>query len=199
MSKNVKKVMVFVMLVSVLSVIVFPVFSAVVSYVLNVPNYQIKVDGNVYTNTELPILNMSGRTYIPLKSVGDLLGANIAWNEKDFAVEITKNTPKPTQTSDGLNIVYQYNNQPMVWFDDIQEKYLDRPNSSGNIYSIKSHNINLAAEKGVMQDLTLWKNINGAETYILGCIPYILTTDGEYEICIPIWYYEETLLPILKN
>lgn len=58
------------------------------TYALTDTTYPILVNGSAYVNTEQPVMNYQGTTYVPLKAVGELLGANVIWNEINRRVEI---------------------------------------------------------------------------------------------------------------
>ena len=64
-----------------------PVFAAS-QYILTQAQYKIVVNGVKYTDTENPILNYNGTTYVPLRAVGKLLGNEPRWNEEKRQVEI---------------------------------------------------------------------------------------------------------------
>ncbi len=63
--------------------------STVKQYVLVPTTYPIVVNGNLYAETDLPIMNYEGNTYIPLRATGELLGASVHWNEHLRRAEIT--------------------------------------------------------------------------------------------------------------
>ena len=50
--------------------------------------HKIVVNGVEYTDTEYPILNYNGTTYVPLRAVGKLLGNEPRWNEEKRQVEL---------------------------------------------------------------------------------------------------------------
>lgn len=60
-----------------------------ISAVIN-KNITLKVDGKPVITTN-PILNYDGKTYVYVKEVGQLVGANVTWNGNDKSVEITSN------------------------------------------------------------------------------------------------------------
>lgn len=57
-------------------------------YILTKVQYPLLVNGFEYKNAELPVLNYDGNTYVPLKAVGDVLGAEVTWNQGLKRVEI---------------------------------------------------------------------------------------------------------------
>jgi hypothetical protein len=61
------------------------------TYTLTEATYPIEVNGAAYVDAELPILNYKGNTYVPLRSVGDLLGASVAWDDVQRRVVIQTN------------------------------------------------------------------------------------------------------------
>lgn len=71
------------------SITSMPTFANTVkSYLLTKVSYPIIVNGEEYSDEELPVLNYQGSTYIPLRAVGDLLGSNVEWNGELGRVEI---------------------------------------------------------------------------------------------------------------
>lgn len=61
------------------------------TYTLTEATYPVEVNGAAYVDSELPILNYKGNTYVPLRSVGDLLGASVAWDDVQRRVVIQSN------------------------------------------------------------------------------------------------------------
>lgn len=66
-----------------------PIMAKTGDYLLKKVTYPIYVGGEVYNDKTLPVLNYEGRTYIPLRSVGDTLGAKVKWNQAEGRVEIS--------------------------------------------------------------------------------------------------------------
>ena len=62
--------------------------SAVQSYVLTKAEYPVVVNGSPVGGSALPILNYDGHTYIPMRAVGEILGAQVAWNDARKRAEI---------------------------------------------------------------------------------------------------------------
>jgi len=66
-------------------------------YVLTDAAYPVYVNGNAYESKELPLMNYEGYTYIPMRAVGDVLGAEVNWNDELKRAEITYGGEKPQQ------------------------------------------------------------------------------------------------------
>lgn len=65
-------------------------------YMLSDANYPVYVNNGVYLSEELPIMNYEGYTYIPMRAVGEVLGATVVWNDALHRAEITYGDPDPT-------------------------------------------------------------------------------------------------------
>lgn len=63
--------------------------NTVKQYILVEPSYPVYVNDVPYESVDLPILNYEGHTYIPMKAVGDMLGASVEWNEEHHRAEIS--------------------------------------------------------------------------------------------------------------
>lgn len=67
-----------------------PTFAVTVKqYLLVKAEYPVYVNRQAYTSGEQPILNYQGSTYVPMRSVGDILGADVQWNSELKRSEIT--------------------------------------------------------------------------------------------------------------
>jgi hypothetical protein len=73
------------------------VASSVQQYVLTKAAYPIVVNGSELNNPELPVLNYEGNTYIPMRAVGEVLGAEVSWNEALKRAEIRYGEGTPAQ------------------------------------------------------------------------------------------------------
>ncbi|MEY9095484.1 stalk domain-containing protein [Paenibacillus sp. RC84] len=74
----------------------------VIDYLLQAATYPVTVDGQTYSSPDLPLLNYEGSTYVPLKSLGDLLGASVTWNDSLKQAEIHKT--KPSAAKEDLSV-----------------------------------------------------------------------------------------------
>ncbi|RED51755.1 Gmad2 immunoglobulin-like domain-containing protein [Cohnella lupini] len=82
-----------------------PSMAAVVKqYALTEVGYPIEVNGTSYVNSQLPILNYQSNTYIPLRAVGNLLGANVNWNSVLKRVEIRNGEEQSAQNNAFRNV-----------------------------------------------------------------------------------------------
>ena len=61
-------------------------------YILVDAKYPIVVEDDIYEG-DLPILNYEGYTYVPLRTMSELLSVNIFWNETLKRVEISHGNP----------------------------------------------------------------------------------------------------------
>lgn len=68
-------------------------------YVLVDPAYPVYVNGAEYKSADLPIMNYEGSTYIPMRAVGDILGAHVTWNDVDKRAEITYGSENPQENT----------------------------------------------------------------------------------------------------
>ena len=83
-----------------------PIYSfanSLAQYFLVDARYPILVDENVYQG-DLPILNYEGYTYVPLRTMSELLNVNIFWNETLKRVEITHGNPTQNQAFRNISV-----------------------------------------------------------------------------------------------
>lgn len=98
---------------------------AIGQFILTKVNYPVVVNNQEYTNTELPVLNYQGNTYVPLKAVGKLLDAEIKWNDELKRVEIgdtnlsQNGTTETSQEAIELNVgdTYDNDNAKITFYD----------------------------------------------------------------------------------
>lgn len=80
------------MVLGMILMIAVPSFGAAKQYVLTLFERPVIVNGVEYKDAANPILNLNGRTYIPLSKIGDLTGVNYTWNATKKQVEIKSTT-----------------------------------------------------------------------------------------------------------
>ena len=51
--------------------------------------FKVYVDGKVFESENVPLV-VDGRTYLPLRAMGDCLNVSVEWNDKIGQVEVTK-------------------------------------------------------------------------------------------------------------
>lgn len=72
--------------------------------------FKVLVDGKDFV-AEYPTVAIEGRTYLPLKAVGDALGVSVQWNAAESRVEITRGSSGDTSGSStsvagtGINVI----------------------------------------------------------------------------------------------
>jgi hypothetical protein len=129
------------------------------SFMLNKVNYKIIVNGQEYNNSTLPILSLKteqgDNTYVPLKAISSLLGAQVNWNSKLGQAEIYSNavsvqqknnnntkkiTPKDVEytTFDDIEAII-YNSETYVSFQPFKEKYkIDTASLEKSVITIRN-------------------------------------------------------------
>lgn len=91
-----------------------PVKAMIPDYILKKVDYKIIINGKLYKDENLPILNYEGHTYAPLKSILSAAELNINWNEELKQAEVNG--------SDNMK-VYVFNEVEYLKVRDIFEKY----------------------------------------------------------------------------
>ena len=93
-----------------------------VTYVANTADFKVMVNGEEFTS-DPPALVVEGRTYLPLRAMGEALGVPVAWNEELRRAEVgnmaavaeknqySRNNPAP------LDTVQTYT-KTSEWFDE---------------------------------------------------------------------------------
>ncbi|WHH59177.1 stalk domain-containing protein [Petroclostridium sp. X23] len=136
-----------------------PGFAAVNDYILHKVDYKLIVNGQEYTNQELPILSLKtdkgDNPYVPLKAISSLLGAQVNWNSKLGQAEISSNavsvqqknnnntkkiTPKDVEytTFDDIEAII-YNSETYVSFQPFKEKYkIDTASLEKSVITIRN-------------------------------------------------------------
>ncbi len=75
---------------------------AVTSYVANPVDFKVMVNGEEFVS-DPPALEINGRTYLPLRAMGDALGVPVNWNEELRQAEVGTTTPKVEQNQYSRN------------------------------------------------------------------------------------------------
>ena len=85
-----------------LGAMLFSVIGAVaVSYVANPVDFKVLVNGREFIS-DPPALEVDGRTYLPLRAMGEALGVPVNWNEELRQAEV--GDPSIGETDDVLNV-----------------------------------------------------------------------------------------------
>ena len=70
---------------------------AATQFTAHIANFKVLVNGEEFKATTGEVLTVEGRTYLPLRDMGNALGVSVVWNEKLRQVEI--GTPPDAQES----------------------------------------------------------------------------------------------------
>ncbi|MDP3387072.1 MAG: Gmad2 immunoglobulin-like domain-containing protein [Eubacteriales bacterium] len=103
MNKTMKGLILGIIIGAVLMLPVSSFASSLTQYILVKAQYPIMVDDNLYEG-DLPILNYEGSTYVPLRTMSELLNVNIFWNETLKQVEITHGDPTENQAFRNISV-----------------------------------------------------------------------------------------------
>jgi len=68
-------------------------------FILQKSEYPMLINGNAF-KSDSPILNYEGKTYIPLKDVGNLLQCNVKWDSELKRIEISKEVNKEVKSDE---------------------------------------------------------------------------------------------------
>lgn len=104
MNKTIKGLILGIIIGAALMIPVSSFASSLTQYMLVKAQYPIIVDGNAYEG-ELPILNYEGYTYVPLRTMSELLNVGIFWNDTLKQVEITHLDPTQNQAFRNISVV----------------------------------------------------------------------------------------------
>ena len=87
------------------------------SYVANTVDFKVMVNGKEFTS-DPPPLEVEGRTYLPLRAIGDALGVPVGWNEELRQAEVgtapweetnySRNNPAPLNTVQTFTLDNKY-------------------------------------------------------------------------------------------
>jgi hypothetical protein len=146
-----------------------PIYAAIEEYILYKADYNIVVNDSNYENTEYPILNYKGTTYVPLKVMSDILGIPTTWNTELKQVEITTNTIRKEDNVLSENIsnnTYEENDLIIVELNNIKyvdgKSFLNKYNSIGYYLTIEPPlNYNLKKDnKIILADIQRYNAFN---------------------------------------
>ena len=62
------------------------------SYTANTADFKVLVNGKEFVS-DPPALEVEGRTYLPLRAIGDALGVPVTWNEAEYRAEVGNSAP----------------------------------------------------------------------------------------------------------
>lgn len=103
MNKTIKGLILGIIIGVVLMLPISSFASSITEFILVKAQYPIIVDDNIYEG-DLPILNYEGSTYVPLRTISELLDVNIFWNETLRQVEITHDDSTENQAFRNITV-----------------------------------------------------------------------------------------------
>jgi hypothetical protein len=122
------------LVLGVLIMSIIPVKAAIEEYICHKADYKVMVNGTEYANSDLPILNYKGNTYVPFKSTLEAAGLNVNWNAKLGQAEVasptttnlksTPSLPSKIFAPDGIQANF-YNGKYYIFFSTFTSKYYD--------------------------------------------------------------------------
>ena len=93
-----------------------------VSYVANVADFKVLVNGKEFVS-DPPALEVEGRTYLPLRAMGDALGVPVSWNDELYHAEVGTAAPAPVEGEYNRNNPAPINTVQRIVVDNYTEKY----------------------------------------------------------------------------
>ena len=167
------------------------------TYTAEVVQFPVFVNGEEFTSDPMPVL-IEGRTFLPLRAMGEALGVDVYWNEELRQVEVgtrVGNDDVITHTSDGVR-VSSVGGVLYVDLGNILNHMRETLDIAEGTYGVDIVN-DAAGRRGVVQDLNLWELNLVSGGIILDNIP--LVPGSWAEMGVPLDFYENTLRPFLEN
>ena len=78
------------------------------SYKAVVPTFDVLINGEKF-NSDPPVIVIEGRTYLPLRAMGDALGVSVEWNSKLNQVEVSTTKKLANETASAKNAYKDFN------------------------------------------------------------------------------------------
>lgn len=163
------------------------------TFVAEEANFPVLVDGSPIS-LDMPVVTIEGRTYLPLRAMGDVLGISVEWNEEKGQAEVAKDTKQ--NEGDNLTKTNKY-----IPSDSI----LNNPNpiviEEGNKYYISADYINdTAYSNGCSVDVDLnskiMKILNDGVEQLEFTMIYI---ENKIRYYVPYDYYIDNILPLFPH
>jgi len=104
------------MIIGTLLVYAIPtIANSIKTYIAEEATFPILVDGQE-VKLDMPVVTIEGRTYLPLRALGDILQVDVDWNSNLNRVEINKEKPTKNSkvganmdNSNKINVIDEYN------------------------------------------------------------------------------------------
>ena len=144
-------------------------YAVVEEYICYKVEYDVVVNGEIYSDEELPTLNYQGSTYVPLRNIGDILNTKVEWNYEIGRAEVG-------ETSEKEKLYLEYNGIKYIYMDDASTSKYEYYENYDN------------------GKLALYNNID--KVFILDDIPYITNREMDF---IEYKYYLENIFPLLEE
>jgi len=108
MLKKLKDILIGMIIGTLLVYAIPTIANSIKTYIAEEATFPILVDGQE-VKLDMPVVTIEGRTYLPLRTLGNILGVKVDWNDEKGQVEIIKEGSKVQNTQvHASDIVYPY-------------------------------------------------------------------------------------------
>ena len=137
--------------------LIFSMIGAVaLSYIAKPVDFKVLVNGEEFVS-DPPALEVEGRTYLPLRAMGDALGVPVNWNEELRQAEVGISTSNESATQENVNTSGYITYKEKPWCPDFgrwigKTPYVDfaKEEDNAHFYIYKSNGVTMNDIKGYL-------------------------------------------------